>query len=173
MILQFAMNNTLLDLIKKQSLEEIDAYFKKYPYNDKNNYHLLYYCIRNEYLDIVKLFIKNGANLNYRLQWNSPILDGAISKIEIFKLLIDNGANVYANEDSVLRVILIKDNHDITDYILSIYSFENLKRILKDEEIKIKILKFITKRDLSKYENVINVFRELGIDVFDMVEKEI
>lgn len=133
---------------------------------------ILKYCIHHENLEMVKYIYAKRADIHF----NCDELLIYSSTIEIAKFLIENGADIYACNHRVLKEFsLIKERYQleiITDYFLSLYSEEKLKESLENEELKTELLKFILKRDLTRYGKVISVYRELGIDIYDLVEKE-
>lgn len=140
--------------------------------------YMLTYCVKYGNLELVLLLISNEADIHFE---NDELLciSAELGEIEIVQFLIENGAK---NNYTLLRCLNPRhiymsytkctSTDDVVDYLLSIYSKEELKEALFNHESKTYLLKFIIKRDLSKYEKVISVFRELGIDVFDLIEKE-
>lgn len=158
--------------------------------------HLLMLSIKYGHLEIVKLFINNKTTIDDE---SSGPMECAIEngKLEIIAFLIENDFYdddlTYAIENGYLESvkILVKCGVDIYGYIryiltkciecsdnrmlpyfVSIYSTDILKKELKNKNLKDTILEYIIKQDLSKYDILINIYREMGIDIYDMVENE-
>lgn len=119
-------------------------------------------------LGIVQFLIEHGADVRavniYALRYGA--MKGFLN---VTYFLIENGA---IKDPHALFYSIYYNHHNGVDYLLSIYSFEELKKDLKNDHLKRIAIKYICKRGLNKYGTIINAFREIGVDVFDLLEKE-
>lgn len=123
---------------------------------------------------IIKLLLDNYANIDTYTYDDILTMtvnngDGSKTHLEIVKILIENGA--YVNYNKIFRISIAKKHDIIVDYYLSFFS-KDLKFILHGEEIRTVLLKYLLKKDLSQYPKLILIYREFGIDLFDLLEKE-
>lgn len=110
---------------------------------------------RNGHLEIVILLIKNGAK-SYDDALRISACNGYV---DIVRYLVSNGANIIVS-------------HFITDCIDSINTLLPFFKNKLTNSLNKITLERLLKSDLSKYQNLVNAYREKGIDVYDMVEKE-
>lgn len=113
---------------------------------------------------IVELFVKNGFH-------SVNVMKKSIhyGQLEIVKRYVENNDNL---ELYLLRSAIMQNQHHIFDYLLPHYNSQQLKKILSKTTLSNKILHFIVQYELSKYPILILLYREYGIDVFDLIEKE-
>lgn len=128
---------------------------------------------KNGHFHVVEYLISIGANVNALN--DEALINSAIGgHVEVVKILIENEAHLHVNNNQPLLESLSRDHTDVINYLLSVYSDKGLKKMINNnDQIKNLLIKFIMKPDLSKCERMINIFRESGIDIFDMTEKEL
>lgn len=122
----------------------------------------------NGHFEIVNLLLEKGADThakdNYALRWSTRN-----GHLEVVKLLIKHGADIHAMNDQAL--LWSFDHLEITSYLLSFYNDQEITMIIKLN--KPKLLSFIMKNANSTYEKLIQGFRNIGVDVYDLIEREI
>lgn len=125
----------------------------------------------NGELDFVIFLVDKGANIHaqdeYALIWS-------LNKrhFEVTKYLIENGADIHNKNDYILNNTLSKRYYEIFFRVSRFYSSEILKGFLINKEIRDGIMKFLLKSDVSKYGSLVQVYREYGTDIFDLIEQE-
>lgn len=130
----------------------------------------LYRSAEHGNLEIVSLLIKNGANVH--ANHNKALYLSSFNNYpEIMVLLIKNGAKIRVKNNTVLKQVLRRNNEEMVNYLFTFYRKHELKYLLKGELSEL-VISFIIKRDLSKYDKFVTVYRELGIDLFDLIENE-
>lgn len=118
---------------------------------------------------LVKYLIDIGANVHAK---NGQVLMEAIVKDDfaMVKYLTDLGINIYANDDQFFNYCHVNEKTQMMKHILSLYPKQDIKRLIKYRLNDICSL--LVKTDLSNMDNIVEVLREFGIDIYDMVEKE-
>lgn len=161
----------MMESIIDKHLDIVELLIKNNAELQEMNDNFLLLCIMGNKYKFVEIFIKNGANVQFN---NDEPLRSSAKRgfLEITKLLVNNGANICAENNGALYISCVKNHIKIVDYLLSCYSFSELKNAFNDQKLINVMLNYLMKKDLSKYDMVVTVFRELGIDVFDMIEKE-
>lgn len=152
-------------------------------------------AVENEQFEVVIFLLDNGANIHTDSDW---ALIGNIENISLkmIKLLVHYGIDIHATDglseedftpgpdldaffsrnkknDWALYWSIKRRRYEIVNYLLTLYSVEEIKKAFSNEDLKDVLLKYVMKNDLSKYGNVISAFRELGIDIYDLVESEL
>ena len=80
----------------------------------------LYLAVYNEYYDVAKLLLENGADPNLRIDGQStPMHAAAMTSIEFVALLLKNGADINAvDEDGTpLDAAIALRKHDVIQYL--------------------------------------------------------
>lgn len=137
------------ELLNKTSIIRGIKSIVKNPFNEP-----LKLAIIKGNLDIVKLLIEKGANINVKYDlYNTPLHIAMINgNLEIVKLLIEKGADVNAkNEtnDTPLHIAMIKGNHDIVKLLIE-----------KGADINIENTKLIKPLDSVKDGEILNLFNK-------------
>lgn len=151
-------------------LEILKLIIKKINVN-VNNGQALYSAINNGDIEMVKLLIEHGAKINRNF---SSAIRTAIAgdHLDIIKLLIENEVDIHTHSNVILTISLTYSKKEVIIYLLFLYSTEQLKKILsKDKKLFHYLLKYIIKENLVNH-RIVEIYRELGTDVFDLIEKE-
>lgn len=93
---------------------------------------------------------------------------------DIVSYLISKGANIHYNKDNehILLDSIEMKHFDIIDLLLPLYDKEEITEILKNEFIRNQLLLFLSKRNIPNYPILINIYREFGIDLSDLLDNE-
>lgn len=187
------MSNELFESIRNGDLEKI-----KHLINESLNTILITGAYYGQ-LEIVKYALNNGADINSstglalthsivdrHLEVASFLIDnGAITHLynnralfyaivrkylEGVKLLVDNGATINA---VLLSYGYLSYDKDIFTYLLLRCPKEVLKKVLFNKINNYGIFDFIMKRNLADCCHIIDAYREIGVDIYDMIEHEI
>lgn len=131
-------------------------------------YNMTFFRSLNGHIDVAECMVKNGGidEKSY------DIVLEVVRNLAALKFVIKNGANIHYHNNAALEKSLVNEDDETILYLLSLYSDKELKIMLMDKKLQDKMLKYVLKRDLSNYMRIINIFRELGIDIFDLLEKE-
>lgn len=162
---------------------------------------IMYYAIMNNHFEIIK-YLVNGKYITNKAYGLSLVNSIVFGHIETVKYLFQNTnycAHNYDNQKSLyLYYSTIYGHLDVINYLIEfnvftydevlLFSAENnhskavssLLTLNREDEIKTAInndnkkilLKFLLRHNVTNYLYLINIFREKGIDVFDMIEKE-
>lgn len=109
------------------------------------------------------------------LQYDNDIRNKALilsikkNRLDFVKHLVEKEVNIYENEHNALFFSAENCYLEIVEYLLSFYKISKAIKIIKNYHTMMNIL---LKKDISKYPLLIQFYRELGIDLFDMIEKE-
>lgn len=185
-----ADGNKSLQLSAKNGHLEVVKFLLSKNTNDKK-YLALRLSVENGHLEIVKILINYVKNINdlhciaimknyfdiFTLLQEKKIPNYDIllrtciyyNCKEAVVFLLENGALISNN---CLKISLNRNNLGMIKLVLSYYNENELKDAINYDDNKNKLLSFLLKQDLTDYSKVINVYREYGIDVYDMVEKE-
>lgn len=134
-----------------------------------NNDYALREVVKCKSYKVCKFLIENNANIN-------AIDDDAIKRIvsggDIYfvKYLLELGVDCKGKKCNSLRISLQNLRFKMAELLLSYYNIEELKIVFHEYHFYIE--SFLAARDLSKHYNVIQALRELGIDIFDLIENE-
>lgn len=138
---------------------------------DANNGEPLYICAKHGSFKITKYLIKMGANIH--IDDDEPLRANAMYLCKDgVKYLIKKGANIYSNDHYLLSRCFSNFMSDIFDFLIPRYGINELKNALMDEYIRKKMLEALLRKDVSKYKILIDLYREFGIDVYELIEKE-
>lgn len=136
-----------------------------------NNNEALQRSAANGHYSVVYLLIKNGAyihaNNDYALQIS--VLN---NYPKIARFLIKNGAYVLVNYGTVIITCIENENHDLINYALKHCSLSKLKIMLKNTFFRDTLQDYLLENEPSKYSDLVSLYREYGIDIFDMIENE-
>lgn len=144
--------------------------------------------VKKNRIDVVTFLVENGSNIH--ANYDEALAWSVIKNYnKIATYLISNGANyrtsgllLYNHYPWKVRTIgrdgLLFDsiNNGLNKQIailLPHYKIEDLLEFLSTDDNKTKLLPSILHLNLSKYSSLIEAYRTLGIDLFDMIEKEI
>lgn len=127
-------------------------------------------CIKNNRLDIFTLLI-GDSKLSYDVDLLCSCIDN--NRIEFVSFLLQKDDFIYVNDHYPLKHSLINDNQVMIKFLLTRYKMEDLKKALSLKPIKNRILDKIANWNLSEYHFLIQALRECGINVYDLLEKEI
>lgn len=82
-------------------------------------YNALLTATEKEYIEIAKLLIEKGADVNGIRGKSEPLIIAVKKKnIEIAKVLLQNGANVHVNDDSPLVIAVCNNDIDMINLLL-------------------------------------------------------
>lgn len=126
--------------------------------------------VERNYLDITTFLLQCNANLHINHDY-VLLISAQKGYLDMVKLLIDSGSNINAQNDRALYNSLTTKNDDVTNYLLTFYSNDDMKKFIDNKELGSKLLKHVL-RNTTKNEKLICLYREIGIDIFDMIEKE-
>lgn len=135
---------------------------------------VLYCGARYGYLSIVQYLIENYDIKSYQTALYKSAKNG---HLEIIKLLVEKNVHIHAENDFALRVSVENDHLDVVKYLLTLYSNDTIVYILNyntyDDLYNSKLfLHFLTRNNPTEYPSLIMGFRNIGIDIFDLIEKE-
>ena len=76
-------------------------------------------AVRKENIDLVRLLLANGADVNVTNHWGDTALMWAIEveNVELVQLLLDNGADVNAREKNGVTALLLAANEEKTEMV--------------------------------------------------------
>lgn len=119
----------------------------------------------NGQLDVVKYLHSHNADIHYDDDYplNRSIVGGYL---EVVKYLVSYDCNIkhWALLDCA------KNGHvETIKYVLSMYSDDEIINATKDGD---ELLQFIIKHNPCEYPKLLEAFRNQGIDVYDMIERE-
>lgn len=122
-------------------------------------------------LDIFTLLVDCGATIHHK---NDQLLIFCVinNRPEFVSLLLKKGAKVNTHTHMSLEISVERDYQDIIKILLLHYEIEELKKALLINKIKKIILTKMVNWNLSEYSILIQAFREIGIDIFDLIENE-
>jgi hypothetical protein len=92
-----------------------------YQYNVDINMHQELFLKRAIYLmniNLVKYILKFNPDINHNSDFNPPCLIFALDSPEIFSLLIKEGADIYINNNEVIRSIIKRDNSNLLEILI-------------------------------------------------------
>lgn len=144
------------DFIKFLINHGVDIYYKYC-------YFLLRY-VECEDLDMIAFLLEKGAFITDDL-----ILEIIKNnQLSIIKFLIKKGF-------WDLHALIVSVEHkkvEIIDYLLPLFDECELKKALGRPVFQKNMLNYVLGQDLVKYPVLIQIFREFGIDIFDIIENE-
>lgn len=165
------INNNDVELFKYLLLNSKTLINNIDKFDNNNDFNLLLFSCFNSKSEFVRLLIEYNANVNVLNRENIfPLYDACkVNNIEIVKLLIENGADIYkANifNMTALGVSVIKDRKECFEYLLDkIDDFTKLKdytivlfaSIIKDDFDSFKkILSNISNREIFIQETAVS-----------------
>jgi len=147
----------LLTEANKRGYVEIFKFINNYGESDnyvKNNSHLLKAALDNKDLEMAKILIENGADINFQYNHMGSALDhfaGFNHKdLTIVKFLLQNGANIYRP----VRYVTICDKTELYYDMLKLL-YENgakIEVLNKEERLDVSMIEFlISKRKKPNY----------------------
>jgi ankyrin repeat protein len=101
-------------------------------YTDIEGNSLLYYAISSDCIEVVKILLDKGADINQKLGENrsTPLIE-EITKgnIDVFKLLLERGADVNGQTNGItpLMVAILKDNNEMAKLLIEYGANVDLK----------------------------------------------
>lgn len=118
-------NLPFLDAVRKGDIEQVSKFIDegaKVNYKDIDGFTALYYGISN--INMVKLLIKAGADVNASLYWDSTPLEVAVwsSSMDIIRLLVENGARFDIKDKigwTAFRWAASQGNYETIDFFIS------------------------------------------------------
>lgn len=94
-------------------------------------------------------------------------------KLEICKYFYSNfDVDIRYSKDKTLLSFMDSNNREAVKYLLSLYQKDQLKEILNKERRRKIIITFLLKNNASNYPVLIDILREIGIDIYELIEKE-
>lgn len=145
--------------------------------------------IRDGNLEMVKLFLnpvlESNKSYDYSISFNKDSSYKKLEKLEMPGVYNYLHESIHSDNLEMVKyfvnlglIVSIKDlhkaffsgNEDIMRYLLTLYSEEELVSFIK--KYPEMLIQFLKKKELSKYEKVINAYRMCGIDIFDLIENE-
>lgn len=145
-IIRFLINNFDIDYVDKISINKF----------------IFQYAAVNDYVEIIKILADHSYSHEYFLNF---AVNGRRTQIVYF--FIKKRVIIF---DEALTHALEYNREDVVDYLLDCFS--DLKKSLKNENLRNALIKYMMVHDLSKYQKIVNIFREIGIDLYDMIENE-
>lgn len=88
------------------------------------------------------------------------------------KVLVNNGADIHIHNNYPLYTSILEQKYDITEFLLPFYNKDDITKILHEPILRNRMLFFLFDKNITKYPIIIQVYREYGIDLFDLIEKE-
>lgn len=186
--------------IKKGHVDIVSFLIKNKKIDNYNE--ALFLAIHYGHLDVVSLLLDNGADVNadYDQCDNYYPIDIAIEKnhLGMVRLLLNYGSVtndkkmfdcvhygylkiatlIFKHRASIREYCLLHDcvyfkEYKNVTFLLSVYDAEQIKEIMiRDEMVKTRILEYMLSGKIDMNDKLICFYRELGIDVYDMIEKE-
>lgn len=126
--------------------------------------------VHEKQIDIIKYFMEKEVNDTSK--YIDALKRSIYYDISVIKFLIDHDVNIRYNDDGILRHSVLMNDLTKIAAILPYYKIEDLKLLLNDNNIRDKIKRVLLKADLSQYTELIQVYREYGVDIYDMIDKE-
>ncbi|PVZ99833.1 hypothetical protein BB558_004136 [Smittium angustum] len=97
--------------------KDICAYFINNGYKISELGERQKYAFQSRDPEFIKFVVENGANID--ISNGFPLMYAARSNLDIFKYLVDNGADIYKNYDWILSIALNGKRTDIVQYLLN------------------------------------------------------
>lgn len=166
---QFMLSLIIFGKRIKKTFNIIKYFIDRYDDVNKNNGELLQESVRFKGTKISKYLISKGASI-HASNCFSLVLAVRNNDISFVRYLVNLGAYIYVNNDECFHHCLKNNNVKILKYILTLYPKKDIIRLLKNN--REKVISLLLKTDLSKMNIVVEVLREQGIDIYDMIEKE-
>lgn len=170
------VNESVKDLMKPKSEEEISSNIKNFSQEKKDEY--LVEAAHDGDLKMVKLLIESGADINTRNNYDLTVLMIASYRghLEIVKYLIDNGADInIKNENNETAFTL--SSMEVRNYLEEMGINESVKDLMKgksDEEILSAIKSGVNSNYLFKalkdevdYSIIEKIIQFMTQDMFD------
>lgn len=129
------------------------------------NHYLLHYCVREDLLDMIKVLVKYGDNIDIRngSGWSPLLIAISERNIPIFKFFIDNGAKLNDNP-------LLKELHVAIMYCTEATDFISIAKTLLSRNVDVNCVNYWGETPLhytilqEKYEMTEYLIKE-GADV--------
>lgn len=129
------------------------------------NHYLLHYCVREDLLDMIKVLVKYGDNIDIRngSGWSPLLIAISERNIPIFKFFIDKGAKLNDNP-------LLKEMHVAIMYCTEATEFKYIAQTLLSKNIDVNCVNYWGETPLhytilqEKYEMTEYLIKE-GADV--------
>lgn len=129
------------------------------------NHYLLHYCVREDLLDMIKVLVKYGDNIDIRNAsgWSPLLIAISERNIPIFKFFIDNGAKLNDNP-------LLKELHVAIMYCTEATEFKSIAHTLLSKNVDVNCVNYWGETPLhytilqEKYEMTEYLIKE-GADV--------
>lgn len=127
-------------------------------------------CAISGCFDVVKYLIKN--KLKDHVYHNLLLININKAPLEIIQYVAEKCYHIHEDKYNILKTSILLKKDNIIDFLLPICSRELIKELLFSNRRRKEMFQFLKKRDISKYPILIEIYREFGEDVFDMLEKE-
>lgn len=181
-IIKFFIENIYYD--KEDYMDNVD-YCVRFGY-EKTTYYLIKYdflnneCINlTEYLRLiidyghhesVKFLIRKGADIHFDNEYCFRI-SVEYGHFDNVKYLIKKKACITVFDNYMLQKCARLNHVEILKYLLPMYTQYQIKVSIKNDK-RNDFLNFLLKNDASEYPTLVNGLREIGIDIYDMIDKE-
>lgn len=162
--------NSVLDVaVKSGNLKMIKYLVKHSVSNNKPIYDTrpLHRAVEIERTDIVEYLIKEiylHSHYEYSLECASEC-----NMWDFYRSISLGKKSI--NSDLDLLNFASFNNNEAVEHLLSLYNKDELKKLTRKIN-QDKIISYLLKTDLCKYHPIIDIMREWGIDVYDIVEHE-
>lgn len=143
----------------------------------KNDYAFRCSC-ENGYLDISLLLYHYGADIhvNNDESFRRSVFNGHIDIINFLIKYVNVNHRIRAIKFAVSRIKLHQyDNKIYFNRIETLLSYCNkdvMTKLLNKTIFREKLIIFLLNRELPKYSMLVSLYRDKGIDLFDLLEKE-
>lgn len=128
---------------------------------------------RMEFFAILDFLKENDLT---QFEYEMYLADGIyFNYIEIVTYLVETKNAIITKRilGEALHMVKKYDHEkNILNYLLSQCSIEQFKQILEDKDLSL-LSGIINNVDINKYRNLIDACREIGIDIYDLIEQEI
>lgn len=160
-VLRIAVCGNNLELVKYLVNNGADIYV--------NHDEVLESCSISDNLEIINFLVENGAIMNDEIY--EYLLKVSLINIKIKKIVrfIEN-YKIRDNYINVLKHAFIE--HYNVDFLLLLCNEEEITKMLYDNEFKNDLISYLLKKEISLFSIIIQAYRNIGIDLFDMLENE-
>lgn len=166
----YYFNKLLSHSVEIGNFEIIRLLIENDSYNCVLDDDLLWKSVEKGYFDIARFLVKKGCNTSNYI--STSISTVWKDNVEIIKFLIEIGIYINLFSYPIITDIIEYNSEKIFNYLLSLYNNDEIIIAINYFGFKEDLTKYLLKKDLSKYSRLVSLYRELGIDLFDLLEKE-
>lgn len=161
------LKRAILNLaIKCGHLNIVEFLFKNGASINSNN--ALVIASKFNRLNIVKYLI-NNSNVN---KYNNALLESIMhNNVNIVEYLIKNGATIHDDFIYFFRTSASLSSPEISKIILKLGSIDEIDELLDSDDI-FYIRSILSFSEMADYPSLIKAFRNVGTDIYDLIEHE-